>query len=241
MKNLLCLTVLFLFASCDIETAKEYISTTTLDDTPVVNRVLIDSIANKSNPYDYCGQLFLEMLDVYYETPRDSVDLETLISEIGEIAAKVPAFNSIKSIDYKSPSAERVHYLVSFKDTCFPEVLMDSGISGTAVNSFSLFVKDYVALCSSEADYDAIYNFVVHYESLVLSDLSIHSRDKELILITTSVARHSAAAKRKRPKKNTDPAWDFLICGIYGSIEGASSSPAEAITFALVSSIAENQ
>lgn len=241
MKNLLCLTLVLLFASCEMETEKKFSSNATLDDVSVMQRVLIDSIENKNNPFDYCGQLFLEMLDVYYETPRDSVALDTLISEIEHIAQNVPAFHSIKLMGYQTPLVERVHYFVTFKDTCLPSVLLDAGMSEPAVLSFSTFVKDYLAICSSEADYGAIYKFVVDYEALVLRDLRMTSRDKELILITTSVARHSAAAKRKRPKKNTDPAWDFLICGIYGSIEGASSSPAEAITLALVSSIAENQ
>lgn len=241
MKNLLFLMLVSFCASCDLETEKLYSVPASLDEEPFMQRASSDSIANKSNPYDYCGQLFLEMVETYYETPRSAVHLDTLISEIEHIAHRIPVFGTVKPVAYQPPFAARVQYFVTNKDVCLSPILLDAALSAPAVLSLSTFVHDYLAVCEVASDYSAIYNFVVQYEDSIMSATHLSARDKKTILITTSVARHSAVAKRKRPKKNTDPAWDFLICGIYGSIEGASLSSAEAVTWAVVSAIAENQ
>jgi hypothetical protein len=240
MKNLLLSFVLIsLLASCDLERAP--LTTTTLfSDEVLVERVLTDSIANPHNSYDYCGQLFSVLHDAYYATSRDSVDIATLVLDVERVADGVIAYSAIKPLDYQSPLPERIRSFVAAKDTCLSSVLDGTGISAAAASEFSTFLEEYLVLCSSTLDYAVIYSYVLHYEESLLSDSRFDAFDKKVLLSTTSIARYSAA-KKKRPKKNTDPAWEFLICGIYGSIEGAASSPAEAISLALASAIAENQ
>ena len=242
MKNLvLCLFFVSLFASCTIATEKNDIFNLLEDEVSPVQRIYNDTIANESNPYDYCGQLFSEMLYSYYERPRSVVDLDTVISVIEQIAHRNTAFRTIEPVYYTAPVAGRVAYLLANKETCQTAVFQDAGLSSHASLCLDTFITDYRSLCSLEDKYSVIYNFVKDYERAVLADLSLADFEKKVILVSSSIARYSAAAKKKRPKKNTDPAWDFLICGIYGSIDRVSSSSAEAITMALVVAIGENQ
>lgn len=241
MKNLLVSFVLIsLLASCDLE-REPLTSIPIFPDEVLAQRVFTDSIANPSNVYDYCGQLFSELHEAYYATSRDSVGLDTLVLDFERVASGVIAYTAIKPLDYQSPLPERIHYFVAGKDTCLSSVLKGTGISAPAAFGFSVFLEKYLILCASGVDYAVINSYVQHYEASVMGDSRFNAFDKKALLITTSIARYSAAAKKKRPKKNTDPAWDFLICGIYGSVEGAASSPAEAISLAVAAAIAENQ
>lgn len=239
-KLLLSFVLISLLASCDLE-REPLTSASLFSDGVLAQRELTDSIANPNNAYDYCGQLFSELHEAYYATSRDSVGLDTLLLEVERVASGVIAYTAIKPLDYQSPLPERIHYFVAAKDTCLSSVLKGTGISALAASGFSEFLEEYLILCDSTADYAVIYSYVQHYEASVIGDSRFNAFDKKVLLITTSIARYTAAAKKKRPKKNTDPAWDFLICGIYGSIEGAASSPAEAISLAVAAAIAENQ
>ncbi|WP_432671727.1 hypothetical protein [Flavobacterium sp. SM2513] len=242
MKNLLlCLLLVFFCASCEVETAK-FESTHPLPEAVTLGqRSLTDSLSNSNNPYDYCGQLFLELHQAYFVGVRDSLALDALVLAVERVSEESAGFTAIKPRVYQAPLPERVRYFVTSKDSCLTTVLDGSGLSEAAASSFNAFVLEYLSLCASSADYPSIYSFVYHYEATVLGDLRFNAFDQKVLLISSSVARYSAAAKKKRPKKNTDPAWEFLICGIYGSLEGAASSPAEAVTLALAAAIAENQ
>ena len=245
MKNLcLCLILTSFFASCDVDaTGFDVIERpeTIVENLHSLNRFANDSIENSNNPYDYSGQLFSEILGTYYATRSEHIESSSLVREVDEIALSIVAFTAIQSTSYQMASPERVDYFVSQKNTCMTSILNDSGLSAPAKKSLLAFIDDYIRLCSNEAHFSTIYNCIVSYETAVINHSDFTEMDKEILLVTTSIARYSAAVQKKKPKKNTDPAWEFLICTLYGSIEGANRSPSEAITLAVSSGIAENQ
>ena len=244
MKNLcLCLLVLVFFTSCD--DSSEQMDTTNL----TINEDANNSLAyrsddlmpeNSANPYDYSGQLFLEILSAYYESNPKPADVIGIVARIDSIAQQNPGFNEMKPAFYHAPSLERIQYFIMNKQSCLETVVDSSGISTTAELSLIGFIDTYLTLCSGEGSYEVVHEFVIGYEKDIIASSLLSATDKQVILVTTSIARHSAATKKKRPKKNTDPLWDLLICTVYGSIENAKSSPAEAVTLALASGIVEN-
>lgn len=245
MKNLcLCLLLFSFCISCDV--SSEYAETTNLAaDTASTNALANRSgnvmPENKDNPYDYSGRLFLELLTTYYESTSLPTDVIGIVARIDTITKRNNGFEQIKPALYQVPSLERVQYFVLNKGTCLESVVDSSGVSAVAKLNLMGFIDTYLTLCSSEESYEAVHEFVVAYEEGIIANSLLSATDKQVILVTTSIARHSAATKKKRPKKNTDPLWDLLICTVYGSIENAHSSPAEAVTLALASGIAENK
>lgn len=244
MKNLcLCLLVLVFCLSCD--DSSEYVDNTDLTPNAVAGNALVyrtDNLfpENVENPYDYSGQLFLEILSTYYESNHNTNDLNGLVAFIDSIAQQNIDFKEIKPASYRAPSLERIQYFIVNKQSCLLSVIDSSGVSAAAQLSLIGFIDSYLTMCSGEGSYEVVHEYVIAYEEDVLANLLLTAADKQVILVTTSIARHSAAIKKKRPKKNTDPLWDLLICTVYGSIENADSSPAEAVTLALASGIAEN-
>ena len=245
MKNLcLCLILLSFFTSCEMDNNSFKVvelQTNSIDHLNSVRRLANDTIANSTNPFDYSGQLFSEILEIYYANHTDMVDSGVLVLEVEKITQSIPAFESIRPTFYQMASAEQVDYFVSQKNTCMTSVLHRSGMTALAKTSLLGFITQYVRLCTQEEQYSTLYNFIVNYETSVINHSDFTETDRKVLLVTTSIARYSAAVPKKKPKKNTDPAWEFLICTLYGSIDGANRSPAEAITLAVSSGIAENQ
>lgn len=199
-----------------------------------------DIAANESNPYDYSGRLFSEILNVYYNSDTLFTDIDGIVNQVERIAANHSEFESIKPAFYQYPSKNRIEYFINHKYSCMDSVLDSTGLSSGAKISLTNFMNSYLLLDSSKVEFDSVYKFVIAHEDSIYKNPLLSEMDKKVILITTSIARYSAATKKKKPKKNTDPAWDFLICTLYGSAENAESSPAEAIALAVASGIAEN-
>jgi len=97
-----------------------------------------------------------------------------------------------------------------------------------------------LSLCETEDDYEVIYNYIVAYETIVLKSTSFTESDKRVALITTSVARHSAYYRKKRPKKNKDPEWDLMVGNIIAATDGAATGIQESVMRALIVGIAQN-
>ena len=244
MKNLcLCLLVFVFCPSCDV--CSEQMDTAVVTTNAEVGNSLVyrsDHLMpeNANNPYDYSGQLFLEILSTYYESNTKPTDMVGIVACIDSIAQQNTGFKVIIPAFYHAPSLERIQYFTLNKRTCLESVVDSSGVSSVAKLSLMGFIDTYLTMCSSEENYESVHEFVVAYEEGIIANSLLSATDKQVILVTTSIARHSAATKKKRPKKNTDPLWDLLICTVYGSIENANSSPAEAVTLALASGVVEN-
>ena len=125
-------------------------------------------------------------------------------------------------------------------DTCSSEIISNSLDTEVAKNSLSNFITTVLSLCETEDDYGVIYDYIVAYEATVLKSTSFTERDKQVVLTTTSVARHAAYYRKKRPKKNKDPEWDLMVGNIIAATDGASTGIQESVMRALIVGIAQN-
>lgn len=199
-----------------------------------------ESPYNSYNPYDYAGRIHDELLHMYYA--QDSIPNTTAgaCTSVEELAASHEDFHFIQPTDYQSSSVLRVSAIMANGATAISTAIDNADMSIEGEINLSRFVDDFTDVYNEEEDYSEIYNLIIGYENEVLTSNTLTSSDKKIILVTTSILRFSSLAAKKRPKKNKDPAWEILICHIAGTIEGASSSVAEAITMGLVSGIEEN-
>ena len=92
----------------------------------------------------------------------------------------------------------------------------------------------------TELNGDVLSDFVIKYENAVIANPAFTTNDKKVMLITTSIARHSTYMARKKPKKNTDPDWIIFVGNIIAGTEGSEDGAAKAVTMALVTGIAQN-
>lgn len=196
---------------------------------------------NSDNPYDSAGQIHNELFESYYASENLPQSISAIASRVESIANDHSEFSGIKSIDYHTVSPERVQYIVSHSDTIVSEIIEGSDMTAAAKSSLDTFMNSLLLLSAKEDSGEVLYHFVVNYESGILTNPLLTERDKQIILTSSSIARHSTYLAKKRPKKNTDPDWDLLIGNIIGGTDGADYEKAEAITMALVTGIVQNQ
>lgn len=191
-----------------------------------------DVRANANNPYDIAGRLHDEVLNTCQAEGPLPVTLSGIINRVEIVANNNPIFYALAGTTYQPLSAVRLQYILDNPFLSRIAIIQESAMSLKAQSDINSFIDEVLPLCGGNASYDAIYDFVVGYEALVLADGGLTAYDKKVILTATSMVRY-AAYKRKRPKKNTDLDWELNVTHIVGSIEGSSFGTSEAITTGL--------
>lgn len=235
----LCILFITLFISCS--------DSNDITDSNISNQRVISVIddsseaINYANPHDYAGQIHQELLTTYYNADGLPFTLSGIITTATTVANANDSFMSLtKNAPYHFGYADRVTYIVSqpvgFQDAIINESIQDSD----ARSSFKTFVTELLLACEEEDDFSVLYDSIVAYEEAVYNDSSLTNHDKQTILITTSITRHSVYARKKKPKKDKDPEWQYMVGNIFAALDGADNSVEDAIMKGLVTGIVEN-
>lgn len=198
---------------------------------------------NSANPYDDVGQVHNELMLTYYYAESQPLTFSGRVSVLTMIANSNSSFYHLnKNATYvlSTTHENRLLDIISEQDSCLTPIIDSSVVGQAARDSLEDFVHDFLDLCETEDEYEVIYDFVVDYEDTVLKHTLWTADDKRVVLITTSVARHSAYARKKKPKKNKDPDWEYMVGNIIATISGAGEGEAEAVMMGLVAGVVEN-
>jgi hypothetical protein len=237
MKNyLIILLYAVLFASCEstetelTSTEVSHFSKKTQDTTPL----------NPANTFDNVGQVHYDLLRSYYANSFLPKSSDSIVGQVNLKASAHPFFDGFLITDYNLVPLSRIDMIVANSEYEFSSIVANLPLTTETKNDFSAFVATVLSKVDHDVDYEAIYNYVVLYESTLQDSKDISASEKEYLLSVTSIIRHSVYAKRKRPKKNTDPDWDWLTANITGAVEGAQYGKSHAILTALKAGIIEN-
>ncbi len=195
--------------------------------------------SNPSNPYDSTGAVYLELLHLYYERETNAENLDALLSAIESTALDYPGFIPFYS-DYTSPDLLTISSIINDPERTMENLVANSGLSLKARLSWYDFTDTILSYMEENLDYSILHQYITAYETEWGLDFTYTATDKQLLLVSSSIIRHSVYAKNKKPKKNTDPEWDLMIGNFTAAMEGAKHSKGTAIIYALVTGIAEN-
>jgi len=232
-----CVFILTFFISCDTASDLSLEQTTNKEQ---FHRIASELPRNAANPYDTAGWIHNALFESYYENTSNPKNLSAIISRVEALANTNANFISIKTSSYHPVSVERVQYLLDHSKTCVGDVISNSTLSAGAQLSFTTFINSLLTTFNGESTSDDLYQFVSEYEKGILNTTLLTARDKQIILITTSIARHSTYLAKKKPKKNTDPDWIIFVGNVIAAADGAEYGSAEAIVMGLVTGIAQN-
>ena len=232
-----CLFILTFFISCDSDSE---ITTLSNANRAISNRNATELPGNIENPYDEAGWVHNELFESYYASGTKPTTVVGIVENVEALADANPNFRAIKTTTYHPVSAARIQYILDHKSTCVTDVVSNSSLTAGAKLSLTAFINSLMVTFQTESNCDVLYNYVATYEKGIISNTAFTSRDKQIILITTSVARHTAYLAKKKPKKNTDPDWTVLIGHVVAAVDGAENGMAESITMGLATGIAQN-
>ncbi|PZV24001.1 MAG: hypothetical protein DCF12_17960 [Snowella sp.] len=193
---------------------------------------------NSANPFDGAGTIHNELLTSYYNHYPQPTETESIIALFYE-KAKAHSFFSTMSSSPILPS--ELNMLLKQPNIALQDFLESSNLSEKAKTSLNIYIEALLDYADSSDDYAVIYDYITNYEHTIAADSLYSSIDKATILTITSITRHSVYMKKKRPKKNTDPDWNWLTTNIVGATAGANGDSQKAIYTALVAGIIENK
>jgi len=193
---------------------------------------------NPSNPYDYSGQLFDSLFSAYHNADELPVTTATIVARVNKVAEENAQFASLKNAYYTPVSAIDITALLSNPLNCVSDFTNASGLSATGKTRLAAFINGVVPLCNTATDYQIVHDYISTFETITLQATGLSAYDKEIMLITSSIARYSAYRKPKKPKKKEDPEWDLLITHVTAGAEGAELGVCEATSRALATGIA---
>jgi hypothetical protein len=229
----LSLMVIPFFISCS--------DTSTTNESSFTSSKISDSLPlNSSNPYDVAGQLHNSLYETYYQSDSLSGSVLAISNRICQLAKEQKSFMSLAGSNFPVLSESRIDFILSDTGVSQYEIIESYLLSTASKTSLSGFIDSVVTLCETEGNYSVIYDFIVSYEASILSDDSFTTEDRKVMLIATSITRHSVYERKKRPKKNRDPEWDLMVGNIVAGIEGGIDSIEKAVLMSLITGIAEN-
>lgn len=199
------------------------------------------SPVNSSNPYDTIGQAYYSLYDAYYSSKHHPSTVQAVVDTLTIMAAHDSVFGTLAPVSFQFTAVSEVGAVLACNSTCQGSLLTSYFSTASTRSDFVAFLDDYVFLCEGTSDYGAVHDFIVAYENVLLADTFISMTEKRLLLLTTSIARHTAYAKKKKPKKNTDPEWALLVTNLYGALDGGLRSDGDAVVEALVVGIMSNK
>lgn len=194
---------------------------------------------NSKNPHDVAGFLSSEISLEYYGTSLRDTSQSSIITDIVALANSNIAFNQLSPEAYFFTDIQTLNQVLSVSDT---DSLLTSSIQFAILDSdlqirFEDFIHNIMVNCLNEQSYSSLYDDIVSFESGVQNNFLINEGDRRVVLITTSLLRYQIKQKRKRPKKNTDRDWDYMITTLGATAVGAKIDIQNAIILSLITEI----
>ena len=236
------LTLLFMMLSCSqneaLEISSETSSGTHFSSSYQYKETEV-AAENVENPYDVAGFLNSELSAEYFNTPlRDSTQ-SAIIADVVALANSNVAFQELSQEVYFFSEIETLNQVLSVTDC---DSVLSQSIQFAILDmdlqvSIEDFIHHIMEKCADDESYGSLYHEIVSYESSILNNFLINESDRRVVLVTTSLLRHQIKQKRKRPKKNTDRDWDYMITTMGATAVGTKINLQNAIILSLLTEI----
>lgn len=188
--------------------------------------------ANAANPYDTAGMLHHEILEILDETSSNPQSIEEITISIDSLSSVHPGLMLLSNYPAVSSRASDITSILNASDPA-ADVLGASSLGTRAKASFLSFLNSL--LLSADSPYEYIHPIIVSYEASVMGSSSFSTADKRIILTASSVARYSAARKKRK-----DQDWDTSVTDIVAAVCGAEQNSALGFKMAAAIGIYQN-
>jgi hypothetical protein len=220
LSTLICFSFLFVLDSCTTDTS--FVSSDTPESVGSKKEILYyntkkaDAMpTNIENPYDSDGRMYHELFKNDYAS-NGSKDASSSVSSA--VATKT-ALNKMQKKDNNAATLAKGTNVISESSISFSDIIANSNMTAAAKLSLIDFINSFLFLFNQESGYVMLYDFVVQYETSILTDPILTETDKQIILTTTSFARHSAYETRTGSTAIIDPDWRKLVTHLIGDSE----------------------
>lgn len=186
---------------------------------------------NPANIYDFAGKLHNDILDAYLSGNYQYNTIGQISQQIETIAAQNNDLMLLTSGTNLSPNLILIQEIINNPQSKLDQTILNSTMTIVAKDNLSNFMND-ILLWENDS-YEEIYQYIISFESAVISNQAFNSEDKRIILTTSSIARYSTYYDMERKDKDWDTSTGHRVAGLSGAID----DPCTAIKRSLVTGI----
>lgn len=186
---------------------------------------------NPANIYDFAGKLHNDILDAYLSGNYQYNTIGQISQQIETIAAQNNDLMLLTSGTNLSPNLILIQEIINNPQSKLDQTILNSTMTIAAKDNLSNFMND-ILLWENDS-YEEIYQYIISFESAVISNQAFNSEDKRIILTTSSIARYSTYYDMERKDKDWDTSTGHRVAGLSGAID----DPCTAIKRSLVTGI----
>mgnify|MGYP003609756203 CR=1 FL=1 len=187
---------------------------------------------NTANPYDAYGNAHNDILALYERGAYQGQDIDSISTHVESIISANDGFGGLELDQGLQVSAPSITLILDAPMERAGTVIENSQMSTSAKASMAGFLN-YIFLHEKDG-YEEIYSHIVSYEAGVSGTADLSAADKEKMLVTASIVRHSLYRSKKRKDKD----WETSVGNIAGSAEGSMENPVSAVKKAAIAGLA---
>lgn len=236
MKRIYLGAILALYGACAPETPQA--DTATLEISPAA-RLLAIQPGNPQNPFDAAGQLHNTITYAWQLDERTPGQLEAVLKDVEELAVREEVFHQLAGSAYVSPSHSLLKNIMDMQEASIGPIITKASMSPVAGKSLEGFIHKVMELDTTDLHYRTIYSYIVEYEDNIMKQ-DLTERDRKVMLLTASVARHASYLAKTLKRKPRDRDWDLVVANIVAATEGATQGSAQAVILAATAGILSN-
>ena len=200
MKNfLVCIIITFFLISCS--TDEDVIASVT----PIADSENASVMPqNLLNPMDSTGKNYYDMLSEYSQLKVYPNSIRDMGDQIRFMSRKLHAKgNTSRGKIFFSD--EIVEAIMINPDSCMIAIVEASTLSLGRKTSLINFLQALIGQRTNE--FNVAYDFIVSYESIIISDVAIDEEEKETLLTVTSISRYSLYSETARKDRD----WETSV------------------------------
>lgn len=202
MKNLLLYFVLsFCIISCSNDADLNESQKTVSLENESTNSI---SPRNKANPFDSVGKQYYDALTLYHENNRFPNSISEITAQI-KFASKELRGSTLTGRNIIPFTDEIVESIMADPDSSLIAIVQGSTLSTEAKAIIIDFLQGLIL--QREQEFTVIYNYVVCYESTIITNTTLSTDEKDTILTVSSISRYSLYSEAERKDRD----WETSV------------------------------
>lgn len=226
MKKILLMGALLFLISFHSSCDNEELTIISNSHSKKTRTILIDS----ENPFDELGEIHNVLFDLYSPPPNFQKDIEVIANEVNYLLSNYTNLQP-STITIDSLFVEWFEEIIYYPEQSLDTITSQSELSTLAETKLLNLIE--ITSGTTTTDINEALLEIISFEENIIMDIILSTKEKEIILMVSTIAKYSIYDNGDRKDKD----WDLSVGNIVATINGAVNNNHNALLFALIAKI----
>ena len=226
MKKILLMGALLFLISFHSSCDNEELTIISNSHSKKTRTILIDS----ENPFDELGEIHNVLFDLYSPPPNFQKDIEVIANEVNYLLSNYTNLQP-STITIDSLFVEWFEEIIYYPEQSLDTIISQSELSTLAETKLLNLIE--ITSGTTTTDINEALLEIISFEENIIMDIILLTKEKEIILMVSAIAKYSIYDNGDRKDKD----WDLSVGNIVATINGAVNNNHNALLFALIAKI----